>query len=324
LFEWLAASLLLSVFNGSIYVVVSLGLTLTLAVVRLPNFAHAEFLTVGAYVAVAVSAVFPDNFLVVGAAAFIFCSALALAAHHLAFKPLMNRRVSVYILVLASFAVAQFIRYGVYSWASISRVLTATQKITIYVVANISGAQLTNVYALAIFLAIVTSASLELFLKRTSLGRSMRAVASNFELARISGIDVPQVINVMWVIAGGVGGLGGMVLGIYTTVTPVLGFSALLDIFAVVIIAGLTSIPGTILGGYIVALARFTLMDFLHYSFGLSYGYQPLLPFALIIIILLFKPTGLVPNSETWLSHLRSLLRRKTDGGNSMEHEGGT
>jgi len=322
LFEWLAGSLLLSIFNGSIYVVVSLGLTLTLAVVRLPNFAHAEFLTVGAYVAVAVSSAFPDNFLVIGVVAFLACSALALAVHQVAFKPLMERRVSIYILVLASFAVAQFIRYGVYSWASVSGVLTATQNIRIYTIANVFNAQLTNVYALAIVLAIATSVALGLFLNSTTLGKSMRAVASNLDLARISGIDVPRVVNIMWVIAGGLGGLGGMVLGIYTTVTPVLGFSTLLDIFAVVIIAGLTSFTGTMIGGFVVAFSRITLMDFLHFSFGLSYGYQPLLPFALIIIILLLKPTGLAPGSQAGLPYLKRMLRRSslpnrsgTDGG---------
>ncbi len=310
--EWLAGSILLSVFTGSIYVVVSLGLTLTLAVVKLPNFAHAEFLTIGGYVGVVVSSIYPNNLLVIGAAAFLFCAGLALAVHHVAFKPLMDRRVSIYILVLASFAVAQFIRYGVFSWASFTGVLSATQNIKIYSLADIFNTELTNVYALAIVLAIVISTLLELFLNLTTLGKSMRAIASNFDLARISGINVPRVVDVMWIIAGGLGGLGGMVFGIYTTVTPVLGFNTLLDIFAVVIIAGLTSFTGTIIGGYIVGFSQNTLMDFLHYYFDVSFGYQPLLPFALIIVILLLKPTGLAPNSLTGLSRIRKLARRNS------------
>ncbi len=307
--EWLAGSILLSVFTGSIYVVVSLGLTLTLAVIKLPNFAHAEFLTVGAYVGVAVSAIYPNNLLVIGAAAFLFCAGLALVTHRVTFRPLMNRRVSIYILVLASFAVAQFIRYGVYAWASLAGILNANQNISIYSLANIFGTELTNVYALAILLAVVLSVLLELFLKFTTLGKSMRAIASNFDLARISGINVPRAVDVMWIIAGGLGGLGGVLLGIYTTVTPVLGFTALLDIFAVVIIAGLTSITGTIIGGYVVGFSQNTLMDFLHYTFDVPFGYQPLLPFALIIIILLVKPTGLSPSSQTGISLIRKLRR---------------
>jgi len=245
--------------------------------------------------------------LIIGGAAFLFCSGLALVVHRVAFKPLMNRRVSIYILVLASFAVAQFIRYSVYSWASLASVLNANQNITIYSLANIFGTELTNVYALAIALAIVISVLLELFLNFTGLGKSMRAIASNFDLARISGINVPLAVDAMWVTAGGLGGLGGMLLGIYTTVTPVLGFSTLLDVFAVVIIAGLTSFTGTIIGGYIVCFSQNTLMDFLHYYFDVSFGYQPLLPFALIIIVLLVKPTGLVPNSQTGLAFVKRL-----------------
>ncbi|MDA4128961.1 MAG: branched-chain amino acid ABC transporter permease [Thaumarchaeota archaeon] len=310
--EWLAGSILLSLFNGSIYVVVSLGLTLTLAVVKLPNFAHAEFLTIGGYVGVIVSSAYPDNLLVIGAAAFLFCAAIALAVHRVAFKPLMDRKVSIYILVLASFAVAQFIRYGVFSWASVAGVLSATQNIKVYSLATLYNTELTNVYALAIVLAILISVLLELFLKLTTMGKSMRAIASNFDLARISGINVPRVVDVMWIIAGGLGGLGGMVFGIYTTVTPVLGFNTLLDIFAVVIIAGLTSFTGTIIGGYIVGFSQNTLMDFLHYYFDVSFGYQPLLPFALIIIILLLKPTGLAPSSQTGLSLIRRFARRSS------------
>lgn len=310
--EWLPGSILLSLFNGSIYVVVSLGLTLTLAVVKLPNFAHAEFLTIGGYVGVVVSSMYPDNLLVIGAAAFLFCAAIALAVHHIAFKPLMDRKVSIYILVLASFAVAQFIRYGVFSWASVAGVLSATQNIKVYSLATLYNTELTNVYALAIVLAILMSVLLELFLKLTTMGKSMRAIASNFDLARISGINVPRVVDVMWIIAGGLGGLGGMVFGIYTTVTPALGFNTLLDIFAVVIIAGLTSFTGTIIGGYIVGFSQNTLMGFLHYYFDVSFGYQPLLPFALIIVILLLKPTGLAPSSQTGLSLIRRFARRNS------------
>jgi neutral amino acid transport system permease protein len=309
LLEWLAGSIIVSLYNGSIYVVVSLGLTLTLAVIKLPNFAHAEFLTVGGYVGVLVSALYPNNFLVTGTAAFLVCAVLALGVHHVAFKPLMDRRVSVYILVLASFAVAQFIRYGVFIWASYSNLLSATQNIRIYSLGIIFDTELTNVYLVAIILAIAVSLLLQLFFNFTILGKSMRAIASNMDLARISGINVPRVIDVMWILAGGLGGMGGVVYGIYQTVTPVLGFSTLLDIFAVVIIAGLTSFTGTILGGYIVGFSQVTLMDFLNHTFGVSYGYQPLLPFALIIVILLLKPTGLAP-SRTTLSQLRNLVRR--------------
>jgi branched-subunit amino acid ABC-type transport system permease component len=321
LFEWLGGSILLSLFNGSIYVVVSLGLTLTLSVVKLPNFAHAEFLTVGAYVGVVVSAMYPNNLIIIGAAAFVVCSMLALLIHRIAYKPLMDRKVSIYILVLASFAVAQFVRYGVYSWASLANLLSANQDIRIYSFGLVFDTPVTNIYVLAVVLAIATSVLLELFFSFTVAGKSMRAIASNLDLARISGINVPRIVDFMWIIAGGLGGLGGMVLGVYTTVTPALGFNTLLDIFAVVIIAGLTSFTGTIIGGYLVGFSQNTLMDFLHYTFNVSFGYQPLLPFALIIIILLLKPTGLAPgqNMGLWLRRTLGIGKDSAAPGNPKE-----
>ncbi len=299
--------------EGSIYVVASIGLTLTLAVVKLPNFAHAEFLTVGAYVGVIVSRLYPNNLLIVSVSAFLVCSLMAVAIHYVVYKPLMDRKVSIYFLVLASFAVAQFVRYVVFAWAAsvTPNLLDAQEDIRIYTVGSIFQAQVSNIYLLAIILAIVISVLLALFFNLTHLGKSMRAIANNFDLARISGINVSLAVNIMWIIAGGLGGLGGVVLGTYTSITPVLGFSTLLDIFAVVIIAGLTSFVGTIIGGYLVGFSTNTIIEALNYYFGVPFGYQPLLPFAMIVIVLLVKPTGLAPNSQTGIAFFRKILGKK-------------
>lgn len=305
-------SLIESIAEGSIYVVVSIGLTLTLAVVKLPNFAQAEFLTVGAYVGVIVSRIYPNNLLIVSVSAFLVCAALAVAINRVVYKPLMDRRVSIYFLILASFAVAQFVRYSVFAWAAFVRpnLLDTQQDISIYTVVNVFQTPISNIYAIAIFLAIAVSVMLALFFNLTHLGKSMRAIANNFDLARVSGINVSFSVNVMWIIAGGLGGVGGVILGTYTSVTPVLGYDTLLDIFAVVIIAGLTSFVGTIIGGFLVGFSTNTVIEALNYYFGVSFGYAPLLPFAMIVIILLLRPTGLAPSSQTGLEFFRGLLAR--------------
>ena len=284
---------------------------MTLAVVKLPNFAHAEFLTIGAYVGVLASQRFPDNLLVIGACAFVVCSGAALAIHHVVFKPLMNRKVSIYFLILSSFAVAQLVRYIVFTWASVSPGYLATQQdISIYTAANLFQVQISNIYVISIVLAIIVSVLLAIFFNFTHLGKSMRAIANNSDLARVSGINVSFAVNSMWVIAGGLGGIGGVILGTYTTVTPALGFNELLDIFAVVIIAGLTSFVGTIIGGYLVGFSVNTLIIALNYYFGVPLGYAPLLPFAMIVVVLLVKPTGLAPNSERGIALMRRAIGR--------------
>jgi branched-subunit amino acid ABC-type transport system permease component len=314
---WVIPSIVESLAVGSIFVVASIGLTLTLAVVKLPNFAHAEFLTVGAYAGVVISRLYPNNLLVIGGSAFLLCAIAAVVIHRIVYKPLMDKKVSIYFLVLASFAVAQLIRYIVFAWASSVNLLATQQSISIYRIATFFQVQISNIDILAIVLAIIVSAILATFLNFTHLGKSMRAIANNSDLARISGINVSLAVNIMWIIAGGLGGLGGVVLGTYTSVTPALGFDTLLDIFAVVIIAGLTSFVGTVIGGYLVGLSTNTVIEALNYYFGVPLGYSPLLPFAMIVVVLLIKPTGLAPNSQSGIEFLGKMFRRVR--GNSRE-----
>jgi branched-subunit amino acid ABC-type transport system permease component len=310
LLDWLAGSLLNSISVGSIYFVISIGLTLTLAVVKLPNFAHAEFLTVGAYSGIVVSALFPNNIVVACAVAFAICAALAVAINHIVFRPLINRKVSIYILVLASFAVAQLVRYIVFVWASVGNVLASAPSLAIVAIGSFGNATVTNINLISILLTIIVASLLAIFLNFTIIGKSMRAVASNLELAKLTGINVAFVVNLMWIIAGGLAGMGGVVFGAYTTVTPVLGLNTLLDIFSVVIIAGLTSVTGTIVGAYIVGFSENTLIAALNHYFGVPYSYSPIMPFALIVIILLLKPTGLAPSSRSGIVYIRRLFIR--------------
>lgn len=310
--EWLADSLILSLFMGSIYVLASIGLTLTLAVLKLPNFAHAEFLTIGGYISVIATSLYPDNIAFACISSFAVCGLVAVMLHYFVFKPLFDRKVSTYALILASFALATMIRYLIFILASFGNLLQAHPSIKLVVVAQVFGTAINNVEVIAIVLAVALSSLLGLMLGFTSVGRQMRAIASNAELARVSGVRVSFIIPLMWVIAGGLAGVGGVFLGVYTSVTPVLGFNVLLQIFAVVIIAGLTSFSGTVVGGYFVGLAENATIAFLANYFSVPFTYKPMLPFALILIVLLFKPEGITPNV---FGSVISSIRRRVRGG---------
>jgi len=291
LLNWLLGSIVRSIFESGIFLMVSIGLTLTLAVVKLPNFAHAEFITIGAYTTLIVTQFLPNNLPFALIASFLISGLIAIVVHQLAYKPLIKRRSSLYILVLASFAVAQFLRYTVFILASIGGMLSAHPLINVVPVLYIAGQALTNIYLLTLLLAILSAVFL-FFFKFTLIGKSMRAISSNQALAQLSGINTERAINVMWILAGGLAGVGGSMLSPYVTVTPALGFNLLLEIFAVVIFGGLTSFIGTILGSLIMGFAENSLMDFLNIYFSVPYTYTPLIPFSLIIIVLLIKPTG--------------------------------
>ena len=221
-------------------------------------------------------------------------------------------------LLVIGLVVGGAVGYG----ASLAAGTTSSGTQTIYIgsieplsggdaVVTLFQVQISNIYVISIVLAIVVSFLLAIFFNFTHLGKSMRAIANNFDLARISGIDVSFAVNAMWIIAGGLGGLGGVILGTYTTVTPALGFTELLDIFAVVIIAGLTSFVGTIIGGYLVGFSTNTVIEALNYYFGVPLGYAPLLPFAMIVVVLLFKPTGLAPDSQKGIALLKRVIGKR-------------
>ena len=280
-------------------------MTLSLSVLKLPNFAHVELLTIGAYSAVLVSAVYPGNFVLSCLVAFVLCSAIAVVIHYIVFKPLIDRKVSIYILMLASFAVGLFVRYSVFFWAEMNNLLNVGINIRVVVVGTFAGASITNIELIAIPLALIISGLLGAFLTYTRMGISMKAVAINFDLARVTGIKISRVVIIMWIIAGGLAGVGGAILGIYTVATPRLGFNILLEVFTVVIIAGLTSMSGTVIGGYVVGFAENTLMQALFIYFGVPLIYDPVLPFILMIGILIFKPTGITPNFQKILDYFK-------------------
>jgi len=236
---WLPGSILRSIFESGIFLMISIGLTLTLSVIKLPNFAHAEFLTIGAYTSLVISQVLPNNLVVIILASFLTAAILALAVHNTVFKPLINRKSSAYILVLASFAAAQFIRYSVFVAGSLGGVLSAHPLITVTPIVYIAGQALTNIYLATLIVALSSTILLSLFFKYTLIGKCMRAVSSNTTLAQLSGIRIGYIVSVMWILAGGLGGVGGALLSPYVTVTPALGFNLLLEIFAVVIFGAL-------------------------------------------------------------------------------------
>jgi branched-subunit amino acid ABC-type transport system permease component len=314
LLEWLLPSVILSLLVGSIYVMASLGMTLSLAVLKLPNFAHAELLTVGAYAAVLVARASPGNIFLSVVAAFGLCAVIAVAIHYAVFRQLINRRVSIYILMLSSFAVALFIRYSVFFWGEVNNLLDVRPRIPIVTVFHGYGIFITNIELIAIPLALILSGLVGAFLTYTRMGISMKAVAINFDLARVSGIRISVVVVIMWIIAGGLAGIGGAIFGIYTVATPVLGYDILLEIFTVVIIAGLTSMTGTVLGGYVVGFAENTIAQALYIYFGVPLTYTPVIPFALMIAVLMFRPSGITPNFQRLIDYFRkpAVLNQET------------
>ena len=286
-------SLVRTVQVGSLYALMAVGLTLTLAVLRLPNFAHAEYITVGAYTALVVSLWISPNPLIVIVAALLVSSLVAWLAHRAVFRPLAARHLSSYAMILASFALGLILRYILFLLADrydlFDKRIAVVQEIWL----QTEWLTLTNIFLWVVPTSIGFVLLLTVLLNYTQLGRDMRALADNLTLARIIGIPVNRVHDLTWLIVGGLAGVAGALWGIYTFVDPLVGWLAILSVFAATVLGGMTSFTGAILGGYVVAFSENTLMQLLNQTVGLDFSFKPAIPFIIIVIVLLARPQGL-------------------------------
>jgi branched-subunit amino acid ABC-type transport system permease component len=288
----LVDSLLRSLQVGSLYALMAVGLTLTLAVVKLPNFAHAELITVGAYTALVASLYLTVNPLVVMAGAFVVAALVAWLTHRIVYRPLARHRSSTYTLILASFATGLILRYIIFLLADRYDLFDKRIAVAQTIWFQNGWLTLTNLFFWVVPTSILLVGALSVLLRMTPLGRQMRALADNLTLAKVIGIPVDRVHDLTWLLSGGLAGVAGALWGIQTFVDPLLGWLAILSVFAAVVLGGMTSFTGAILGAFTVGFAENTVMQLLNSWTGLDFSFKPVIPFAIIILVLLLRPEG--------------------------------
>jgi branched-subunit amino acid ABC-type transport system permease component len=229
-------------------------------------------------------------------AALVVGSIVALLSHRAVFRPLATRNLSSYAMILASFALGLILRYVLFLLAErfdlFDKRIAVVQTIWI----QNEWVILTNIFLWVVPTSIGFVLLLTLLLNYTQLGRDMRALADNLTLALIIGIPVNRVHDLTWLIVGGLAGVAGALWGIYTFVDPLVGWLAILSVFAATVLGGMTSFTGAILGGYIVAFSENTVMQLLNQSLGLDFSFKPAIPFLIIVFVLLARPQGLKNN----------------------------
>lgn len=288
----LADSLIATLQVGSLYALMAVGLTLTFAVTRLPNFAHAELITVGAYAALVLSLYVTDSLPLLALAAFGAAALVAWLCHRMVYKPLAARKPPMYILILASFAVGMILRNLMFLFVDYYELFDKRIASPVSVLWQTPFFTINNIFGWVVPLALILVLGLSLLLNRTSLGRQMRALADNATLARIVAVPVNRVHDLTWLLAGGLAGVGGALWGLSTFVNPTTGWLAILSVFAATVLGGMTSFAGTILGAFLVAFSENTIMQLLNQWFGVPFSVKPAIPFVIIIIVLLVRPQG--------------------------------
>ncbi|MBL1208893.1 branched-chain amino acid ABC transporter permease [Geminocystis sp. GBBB08] len=276
-----------SLFNGvavgSIISLAAVGLTLTLGILRLSNFAHGDFLTVGAYITWLVNdhGINISLSMMVGAIATVI---LMLISEQLLWKPMRDKRANSTSLIILSIGLALFLRNGIlFIWGGSNQ----NYDLPILEALDIGGVKIAYYRIIVIILTILAIVALHLILKKTKIGKAMRAVADNTDLARVSGINVEQVIFFTWIITAVLTAMGGGLYGLITAVRPNMGWFLIVPMFAAISLGGIGNPYGAIAGGLIIGIAQELRVPF----FGSEYKLAVAL--VIMIIILLFRPQGI-------------------------------
>lgn len=274
--------------TGTILALTGVGATLVFGIQRIANFAHGEYLTFAAYIGLLLNTVAGQNLIVATLGAMAATAFLAVAIHFAILKPLSGRGLVATSLITVG--IGLMVRDVLFLVAGPRIRKLDIDQTAVYdlVLIRISPGQ-----AISIGLTIVVAPAVALFLARTTIGKSMRAVADNRDLAAISGIDVERIGTYVWLLAGVLCGIGGiMFAAVQGTFDPNLGFQVLFLIFTTVVLGGIGSAYGALVGGFVLGLAM-ELSTWDGFFGGLEPRFKPVLAFVALIGLLLYRPQGL-------------------------------
>ncbi len=274
---------------GSIYALGAVGVSMIFGILRFAHFAHGDLMTTGAYIALVSVWILGVSPLVAIPIAMVLTAMVALLLDKLFYKPL--RELPTIYTVIASFGVALILRSLIQVlWGTEAHVYSAGfQKPLIFFDSlRIAARHIQIIVATA-----VITVALHLFLKHSRLGRSMRAVSDDPELARIAGIKTERVIAFTWICGACLAAIAGVFVGLDTDIHTNLGWNMLLPMFAAALLGGIGKPMGAIAGGLIIGIAEELVSYPVMGVSILSPSYKSAVAFIIMLVLLIFRPQGL-------------------------------
>ncbi len=267
---------------GSLYALVALGLALIYGTMQVPNFAHGHLYMLGAYVAFFGVTVAHIGYWPAMLLAIVVLALVGILLERLVFRPLSNApEVNT---IIAAVGVLFFLQTLAQVWfGGDYRVFPSPYDRVVH----FAGLVATQQQLIIIVAAAVLMIALFWFLKRTLTGATIEAVAQNRAGAALVGIDTNRVSMMVFAISAGLAAAAATLIASISLISPSMGFTVILKAFAIIVLGGMGSVPGAIIGAYILAFAE---------SFAGTYissNYQDAIAFGVLVLILTFKPTGL-------------------------------
>lgn len=279
---------------GSIYALIALGYTMVYGIVGLINFAHGDILMIGSYI-VLVCLSFGIPFIPALVISIVFCAILGVLIDFFAYRPLRNApKISALITAIGMSFLLESVALIVFG-ANPRVINTNTIPSFLSADSNIKLGAI-NISILTIFVIAITLICmyvLNLFIKKTKLGKATRAVSQDTGAAKLMGINVNLTIAITFAIGSGLGALGGVLYAImYPRIEPYMGMLPGLKAFIAAVFGGIGSIPGAMVGGYVLGIVE-------SYTKGyISSTWANPIVFGVLVLILIFRPNGLFGKNQ--------------------------
>jgi branched-chain amino acid transport system permease protein len=283
--------------RGSIYALIALGYTMVYGIVQLINFAHGEIYMIGAFTALIVATVLNMTgmpgiavFTIAMVVAVVYSAAYGFTMEKIAYKPLRNApRLSA---LISAIGMSYFLQNYVLL-AQTSDFVSFPRLIPKFRFLEGLGGMLSSTQVIIFLVTAVVMVLLTLLIKFTKIGKAMRATAQDKTMALLVGININQVIAVTFVIGSAMAAVGGVLISSHVgQINFYIGFIAGIKAFVAAVLGGIGSIPGAVLGSFVLGLTE---------SFGTGYissDYEDVFAFIILVLILIFRPSGLLGKSQ--------------------------
>ena len=270
---------------GSVYAIIALGYTMVYGIAKMLNFAHGDIIMVGAYLSFFAMTRFQLPVIVSVALAVLGCTILGVVVERLAYKPL--RQATSLSVLITAIGVSYFLQNSAQLlWSSSTKVYPT-------IISNgaikIGSLSISYLSILTILVCILVMTCLTLFVNKTKTGQAMRACAEDKGAAQLMGINVNHIISITFAIGSGLAAIAAVLLcAAYPSVSPTLGSMPGIKAFTAAVFGGIGSIPGAFLGGILLGVIETLTKAYI------STQLSDVIVFAVLIIVLLIKPAGLL------------------------------
>lgn len=275
---------------GSIYALIALGYTMVYGIVKLINFAHGDIMMVGAYIAFMMIIAFNLPLPIAIIISMASCALIGMGIEKVAYKPLRNapRMWALITAIGVSFFLETLftILFGASSKPFPTLSLAPIQ---------IGALQISQIMMISIGLSVFLMIALELFIKKTKLGKAMRAASGDAKAAALMGISVNKTISIAFAIGSALGAIGGILFAMaYPQIKPLMGVMPGLKAFIAAVLGGIGILPGAMLGGFLLGIIESITKGFLSAFWPDASLWADAILFLILILVLLLKPAGIL------------------------------